>query len=221
MRTGSGLGAAGLAAAGVAAALALAAVAAPAVAHDPESVAAPDAAGERLGAAIQRAIRDGGPFFTATERSVIERACDYPAGSWDGFDVNMNDGVLVCRNGRRADSPEVRAVMAAAAPRIAARVQAAMARPEIREAIDEVARTAREAALAGGDHVRIARTAIEASARARDEAARAIRDAQAAAARVVDDPEVQRAIREAEAAAREAGEEARRAVEESQRARRR
>ncbi|HEX8528287.1 hypothetical protein, partial [Allosphingosinicella sp.] len=84
MTTGSQFGAVSAAAGVVAAAVALAAV--PALAGqepDPAAVAAAEAraeaAGERLGADIQRAIRSGGPFFTAAERNVIERACNYPA----------------------------------------------------------------------------------------------------------------------------------------------
>jgi hypothetical protein len=167
------LGAAGVAAAGIAAALALAG-SVPASAQDSEVDAAAaearaDAAGDRLGETIQAALREGGPFFTAEERAVIERACGYPAGSWDGYQANMSDGVFHCTNGRRADSREVRAVMRAAGPRIGRRVSEAMARPEIRQAIETVAREAQAAALAAIDEAEIAREA----ARAAEEATRA------------------------------------------------
>jgi hypothetical protein len=180
MITRSLFGAAGVAAAGLAAALALAA-SAPAAAHDPAAEARAEEAGERLGARIQAALRAEGPFFTAEERSVIERACGYPPGSWDGFEANMSDGVFVCSDGRRVDSPEVRAVMEAAGPRIGRRVSAVMGSPEVRGEIERVSREATRAALAAVDHAAIAREAM-AEARvaiesARREAERASRDA--------------------------------------------
>lgn len=129
MRTGFGLGTIGLAAAGV-----LAALTAPVA-----PAAAQEDAGERLGATIEQRLRAEGPFFMAEERAVIERACGYAPGSWDGFEISFDDGVLVCTNGRRADGPEVRAVLAAAEPRIEARVARVMASPEVSAAIARVA----------------------------------------------------------------------------------
>jgi hypothetical protein len=100
---------------------------------------AADTPAERdLDAVIEHAIHDGGPFFTPPERAVIERACGYRPGEWDGFSINDTGGVMTCANGRRVDSPEVRAVLRAATPRIAARVTAAMNRPEVRAAISRV-----------------------------------------------------------------------------------
>jgi hypothetical protein len=164
-----------------------------------------EAAGERLGDEIQRAIRAGGPFFTAEERAVIERACGYPAGSYDGFEANMSDGVFTCTNGRRADSAEVRAVMAAAGPRIGARVAAAMDRPEVRAAIERVASEASAAALAAIDQAEIAREVAAATGEATREAM----------------AEAERAIAEARREVAEATREAQRAAEEARRERRR
>jgi hypothetical protein len=107
----------------------------------------PEAAGERLNQVIHRAIHADGPFLVAEERALVERKCGYTAGSWDGNDFSMNNGVLTCTNGRRVDDPEVRAMMARAAPRISRRVEAAMARPDVRAAIEAVAREASEEAL--------------------------------------------------------------------------
>lgn len=109
--------------------------------------AGPVAAGEkeadaRLDVLIERGIREGGSFFTAGERAVIEAKCGYAPGSWDGFQVNMIGDVLHCANGRRVDGPEVQAVMRAAAPRIERRVQAVMRRPEVIAAMNRVAREA-------------------------------------------------------------------------------
>lgn len=201
---------AGLAAAAVAAALAVAGGSAPASAQEPEAAAArAEAAGDRLGAAIENAIRAGGPFFTAEERAVIERACGYPAGSWDGYEANMSDGEFRCSNGRRVDSAEVRAVMEAAGPRIGARVSRAMASPEISGAIEAVAREAQAAALAAIDEAEIARVAAEAAGEATREA---LEQAQVA---------IEAARREVDASTREAIEDAREAAEETRRARRR
>lgn len=174
-------------------AMALAAVAGlslgtPAGAHDPAPGAEAHAAGERLGGLIQQRLRADGPFFTAEERAVIERACGYAAGSWDGFEANMSNGVFVCRDGRRVDSPEIRAVMAAAGPRIGARVSRVMGSSQVREAMAQVTREATEAALAAIDHAAIAREAAE-------EARRAVEAAR---------PEIEAAVREAEAAAERA-----------------
>ena len=113
------------------------------------AAAAPAAeeAGDRLGAMIERQLRAEGPFFTPEERAVIERACGYAPGAWDGFDVNISDNVLTCTNGRRADSAEVRAVLRAAEPRIEARVGRVMASPEVAAAIARVAEQASVEAL--------------------------------------------------------------------------
>ena len=102
------------------------------------ALAAASPAERNLDTVIEHAIHDGGPFFTPSERAVIERACGYRPGEWDGFSMNDMNGVMTCANGRRVDSPEVRAVLRAAAPRIAARVNAAMNRPEVRAAISRV-----------------------------------------------------------------------------------
>jgi hypothetical protein len=100
---------------------------------------AADTPAERdLDRVIEHAIHDGGPFFTPSERAVIERACGYRPGEWDGFSMNDMDGVMTCTNGRRVDSPEVRAVLRTATPRITARITAAMNRPEVRAAISRV-----------------------------------------------------------------------------------
>ena len=100
-----------------------------------------------LGDEINRQLRADGPWFTADEQAVIARACGYAAGEWDGFDVSMTDDTLICANGRRVDSPEVRRVLRAAAPRISARVQRVMASPEVRGRIARITERATAAAL--------------------------------------------------------------------------
>lgn len=112
----------------------------------PPAIAAGDEDSE-LGRMIAEGIRAGGPFFTAPERVAIERKCGYAPGSWDGFKFNMSHGVFHCTNGRELDDPEIRAIMAAAGPRISARVNAMMSRPEMVEAIERVAEKAEAAAL--------------------------------------------------------------------------
>lgn len=122
------------------AALALAAAAAPA--------AAPPADGkDELSALIDRNLRSGGSWFTSAERALIERKCGYAPGEWDGFQVNMTDGTFICRNGRKVDDPEMRAVLRAAAPRIEARVEAVMARADVSAAIARVAEGAAAEAM--------------------------------------------------------------------------
>ena len=109
--------------------------------------AAAEDGGDALGQSIERALRADGPFFTAAEQAVVNRACGYAPGEWDGYDFQMNDGVLRCENGRRVDDPAVRRVSRQAGPRIARRVQTVMARPEITAAIDRVAAEATAEAL--------------------------------------------------------------------------
>ena len=102
--------------------------------------------GDPLGTVITRAIYAGGPFFTPAERAVIERKCGYAPGQWDGRDFSMSNGVFECPNGKKVDDAEMRALMQVAQPRISARISAAMARPEVRAAINRTAsRAAREA----------------------------------------------------------------------------
>lgn len=170
MLTRSLFGAAGSAAVAIAAVIALASGALPAQAQGTERGGFADVAENRLEERIDAAIRAGGPFFNAEERAVIERACGYPAGSWDGFQANMSEGVFRCSNGRRADSREVRAVMRTAGPRIGRRVSEVMERADIREAIEAVAREAAAAALASIDQAEIARDAAEAAGAATREA---------------------------------------------------
>lgn len=131
MISGLGLGAVGLTVAA-----ALAAAVAPGVEARIEARA--EQQGEELGRMIEGRLRADGPFFTPEERVVIERACGYAPGEWDGFEVNTHGNTLTCTNGRRADSPEVRAVMDVAGPRISARVGRIMDSAEVREAIDRI-----------------------------------------------------------------------------------
>jgi hypothetical protein len=145
----------GLSAVGAVIAGALAVAAAPQAAETPapDAEASAEASGEALGRTIESRLRADGPFFTAEERVVIERACGYAPGEWDGFEVSIDDGELRCTNGRRAEGPEVRAVLAAAEPRITARVGRVMASAEVAGAIARVAEVAaaeatREVALA-------------------------------------------------------------------------
>jgi hypothetical protein len=100
----------------------------------------------RLEAALVEALRAGGPFFTAEERALVEQACAYPAGSWNGYEFSMTDGVLHCTNGLDVDTPEIRAMMEVAAPRIGRRVAAAMAQPRVRAALSRSRATHAEAA---------------------------------------------------------------------------
>ena len=102
---------------------------------------------DELGQSIERALRADGPFFTEAEQGVINRACGYAPGEWDGYDLQINDGVLRCENGRRVDDPAVRRVLRQAEPRIARRVETVMARPEITAAIDRIAAEATAEAL--------------------------------------------------------------------------
>jgi hypothetical protein len=102
---------------------------------------------DRLENVIQQAIHGEGPLLLAAERALVERKCGYAAGSWDGNSVSMTDGVLICSNGRRVDDPEVRAAMEVAGRRISARVNAAMARAEVRAAISAVADQASREAI--------------------------------------------------------------------------
>jgi hypothetical protein len=164
-----------------------------------------EAAGERLGSTIEGAIRSEGPFFTAEERAVIERACGYAPGSWDGFEATLRDDAFVCRDGRQVDGPEVRAVLAAARPRIDARIERVMASAEVRGAIEQVSAEATAEALASVDRQAIAR---------------AVRTAQAAGGGArVDEGAIARALEAAEEGRRDALEQARRVIEESRRAR--
>lgn len=137
-------------------------------------------AGDRLGATIERAIKGEGPFFTAAERATIEAKCGYAPGSWDGYEANVTNGVFVCRDGRKIDDSEMRALLAVAEPRIEKRVKAAMENPEIKAAIAAVAEEAEREALKAVDAAKIAaHAAREAEAAAREAAAEARRAAKA------------------------------------------
>lgn len=102
---------------------------------------------EGLGDLVTSRLRADGPLFTSEERAVIDRACGYGSGEWDGFEFNTSNGILRCTNGRRVDSREVRQVIRAAEPRIEARVRRLMASAEVREAIARVTRLATARAM--------------------------------------------------------------------------
>lgn len=98
-----------------------------AAAAESPAAAAAEAKLDRL---VDAAI-DGHQFFTPAERAVIERACGYAPGEWNGRQVNMIGDVFYCTNGRKLSSPEVRAVMAEVSPRIDAYVDNVMRRPDV------------------------------------------------------------------------------------------
>ena len=131
-----------------------------------------EAAGDRLGATIERAIKGEGPFFTAEERRVVEAKCGYAPGSWDGYEANVTNGAFVCRDGKRVDDAEMRALLAVAEPRIERRVKAAVENPEVKAAIaavaEEAEREALKAVAASRQAAEAAKRAIEASRRARE-----------------------------------------------------
>jgi hypothetical protein len=187
--------AAGVAAIGLAAASAGGAASAAPAAQESRAERGTEAAERRLNRLVDAGIRDGGPFFTDEERTVIERACGYEAGSFDGFTANMSDGTFICSNGRRVDSPEIRAVMASAGPRISERVRRTLGSPEFREAVSEIARNASEQAMRA---VRESRVAERAVAEAQVEVTRALAnvDVQVEAAMREANAEIERSFRE-------------------------
>ena len=128
---------------GTAAALTLSVYSAPAFAGPGR-----DSRHDALGATIDSAIRAGGPFFTPAEQRVINSKCGYAPGEWDGYDIDISNGVFHCKNGKTVDDAEMRALVEAAKPRIHARVSAAMARPDVQSAIHAVAETAAREAIA-------------------------------------------------------------------------
>lgn len=107
--------------------------------------AAPDE--DALDRIIDRELHAGGSFFTPEERALIERKCGYAPGTWDGFQLNITNHVLICTNGRRVDDAEVRAMLRVAEPRIERRVNEIMSRPAVRAAIERVASAATARAM--------------------------------------------------------------------------
>ena len=105
-------------------------------------------ADDPLGTVINRAIHEGGPFFTPAEQAVINRKCGYAPGQWDGRDFSISNGVFECPNGRKVDDPEMRALLQVAQPRITARINQVMSRPEVQAAIRATASRAAQEALA-------------------------------------------------------------------------
>jgi len=129
----------------VAAGGAFAATARPA---DTSQSAATAQAGRALGALVTARLHEGGSFFTPKERAGIEAMCGYRPGEWDGFEMDDRNGVFHCTNGRTVDSPQMRAILEAAAPRIQARVHQVMASAEVKAAIARIASDATARALA-------------------------------------------------------------------------
>ena len=91
----------------------------PAAAQDHS--ASPD---DRLSQTIDHALEAEGPWLLPAERELIDRKCGYSGDEADRDSITMNDGVLICSNGRRVDDPEVRAMVEVAGERISRRVEA-------------------------------------------------------------------------------------------------
>lgn len=121
---------------------------------------------------IERAVADEGPIVAPEEQALIDRKCGRrPAGS-DGSSIRVDEGVLICGNGRRVDDPEVRAAMRRIGERAEARVEAVMSRPDVRAALSgEV--SARVAAELRHDLPRIRHAVGQARIQARAAAAAA------------------------------------------------
>ena len=115
--------------------------ASPAVAQDE------DARSNHLSRSIEQAMEEEGPWLLPAEQALIERKCGYAPGDRDGESLTMSNGILICRNGRRVDDPEVRAMVAVAGPRISRRVQAVMDSPGVKNALSMVADGAVQRAL--------------------------------------------------------------------------
>jgi hypothetical protein len=109
--------------------------------------AAADREGEALSTLIDRELRSDGSWFTPAEQAVIVRKCGYRPGEWDGFEARLTGGRFHCANRRVVDDEEMRALIRAAEPRIEARVDRVMARPDVKAAISRVARAATAEAM--------------------------------------------------------------------------
>jgi hypothetical protein len=130
---------------------------------------------DKLGQRIEAAIKKDGPFLTPAEQALMERKCGYPAGSSDGFSISISNGVLICRDGRKVDDAETRAMLAVAEPRIERRIRTVMGSAEVQGAIRATAETARLEALASIDHGKIARETAEAVRKGMRDAENAMR----------------------------------------------
>jgi len=106
------------------------------------SLAKPDHNG--VGRVVAEAIEREGPMITDAERATIRAKC---GGGEEGDSITSRDGVLICKNGRRVDDPEVRAIVARVGDRAAAHVASVMARPQVRQALSGEALRAARAAL--------------------------------------------------------------------------
>lgn len=150
------------------------------------SLASPDLAGM-----VAEAAGPEGPMITDAERATIRARC---GGGEDGDSITSRDGVLICKNGRRIDDPEVRAIVARAGERATAHVAAVMGRPEVAAAI-------RGGALDAA-RVSLARVDVEALRAAAMASSLAVAELHGASARLgaVDRSELRTALAEARAA---------------------
>lgn len=83
-------------------------------------------------------------MITDAERATIRAKC---GGGEGGDSITSRDGILICKNGRRIDDPEVRAIVTRVGDRAAAHVASVMAKPEVRQALSGEALRAARAAL--------------------------------------------------------------------------
>lgn len=101
---------------------------------------------DRIGAAVSAAMRDGDPIVTDSDNAMIRAKCGYTADEARQRDVSFNDGALQCSNGRVVKDAQTEEMSRRISARASAKVNAVMARPEVRAAISgEATARAREA----------------------------------------------------------------------------
>lgn len=93
-----------------------------------------------LKAAIDAAGAKHEPIVTPDDKALIAHKCGY--ATWDGKDISLNDGVLICKNGRRVADAETRALEVRISKRARAYANAVMGDPEVKRAINLVAKQA-------------------------------------------------------------------------------
>ena len=113
-------------------------------------VAVASPATQDANAALKSAIDAAGarhePIVTPADKALIAKKCGYPA-DWDGKNISLNHGVLICENGKRVADAETKALEVRISTRARAYANAVVNDPAVKRAIDMVASQATKEAL--------------------------------------------------------------------------
>lgn len=99
---------------------------------------AQDRPGDEISAAIHKAGAKHEPIVTKADKALIARKCGY-ADDHDDRNTNIQNGTLICADGKRVSDDETKAMAKRVSERADKYVEAVMSDPAVKRAIDGTA----------------------------------------------------------------------------------